>query len=46
MTSRPCKGKNLPSVKHDDEGTKVGIFYDITRLGSGTQHNPCPKMKF
>jgi hypothetical protein len=36
MTSRPCKGKNLPSVKHGDEGTYAGMFGDITRLGSET----------
>jgi hypothetical protein len=46
MTSRPCRGKNLPSVKHGDEGTSAGIFGDITRLGSGTQHSPYLGMKF
>jgi hypothetical protein len=35
-TSRLCKGKNLPSVKHNDEGTDAKMFGDITRLGSGT----------
>jgi hypothetical protein len=45
-TSRPCKGKNLPSVKHDDEGTDAGMFGDIMRLGSGTRRSPCPGMKF
>jgi hypothetical protein len=44
--SRPCKGKNLPSVKHGDEGTNAGIFSDITRLVSGTQRSPYPGMKF
>jgi hypothetical protein len=34
-TSRPCRGKSLPSVKHDDEGLGAGIFGDITRLGAG-----------
>jgi hypothetical protein len=33
-------------VKHGDEGTDAGIFGDITRLGSGTQHNPYLGMKF
>jgi hypothetical protein len=46
MTSQPYKGKNLPSMKHGDEGTNTGMFGDITRLGSGTQHSPYPGMKF
>jgi hypothetical protein len=45
-TSRPCRGKNLPSEKLGDEGTDAGIFGDITRLGSGTQHNLYLGMKF
>jgi hypothetical protein len=45
-TSRLCKGKNLPSVKHDDEGTDAGMFSDITRLGSGIQRSLYPGMKF
>jgi hypothetical protein len=44
-TSRPCREKNLPSEKHGDEGTDARIFGDITRLGSGTQRSPYPKMK-
>jgi hypothetical protein len=44
--SRPCKGKNLPSVKHGDEGTYARMFGDITRLGSGTQCSLYPGMKF
>jgi hypothetical protein len=46
MTSQPYKGKNLPSVKHGDEGIDAGMFGDITRQGSGTQHSPYPGMKF
>jgi hypothetical protein len=44
--SRPCRGKNLPSEKLGDEGIDAKIFYDITKLGSGTQHIPCPEMNF
>jgi hypothetical protein len=44
--SRPCKGKNLPSVKHGDEGTDAGMFGDITRLRSRTQRSSYPGMKF
>jgi hypothetical protein len=44
--SQPCRGKSLPSVKHDDEGTGARIFSDTTRLGSGTQRSPYLKMKF
>jgi hypothetical protein len=33
--SLPCKGKNLPSVKHDDGGTDAGTCSDITKLGNG-----------
>jgi hypothetical protein len=43
--SQPCQGKSLPSEKLDDEGTDAGIFGDITRLGSETQHSPYPWMK-
>jgi hypothetical protein len=46
MTSQPYKGKNLPSVKHGDEGTDARMFGDITRLGSGTQRSPYLGMKF
>jgi hypothetical protein len=45
-TSQPCRGKNLPNVKHVDEGTDARIFGDITRLGSGTQRSPYLRMKF
>jgi hypothetical protein len=44
-TSQPCQGKNLPSEKLGDGGTDAGIFDDITKLRSGTQHNPYPEMK-
>jgi hypothetical protein len=44
-TSQPCKGKNLPSEKLDDEGTDAGIFGDITKLGSETQRSPYLGMK-
>jgi hypothetical protein len=44
--SRPCKGKNLPSEKHNDEGTCTGIFGDIMRPGSGTLRSPYLGMKF
>jgi hypothetical protein len=44
--SRPYKGKNLPSVKHGNEGTDAGMCGDITRLGNGTLHSPYPGMKF
>jgi hypothetical protein len=44
-TSPPCQGKNLPSEKLGDEGIDAGIFGDITKLGSGTQHNPYLEMK-
>jgi hypothetical protein len=44
--SRPCRGKSLPSEKLGAEGTDAGIFGDITRLGSETQHNPYLGMKF
>jgi hypothetical protein len=43
--SQPCQGKNLPSEKLGDKGTDVGIFDDIMRLGSETQHSPYPRMK-
>jgi hypothetical protein len=45
-TSQPCKEKNLPSVKHDDEGTDAEMFGDITRLESRTRHSPYPRTKF
>jgi hypothetical protein len=45
-TSRPCRGKSLPSVKHDNEGTCAEIFGNITRLGSRTQLSPYLGMKF
>jgi hypothetical protein len=44
--SRPCRGKNLPSEKLDDEGTDAKIFDNITKLGSETQRSPYPEMKF
>jgi hypothetical protein len=44
--SRPCKGKNLPSVKLGDEGTNAGMFGDITRFGTGTRHSPYSGTKF
>jgi hypothetical protein len=46
MMSQPCRGKNLLSEKLGDGGTDVGIFGDITKLGSGTRHNLCPEMKY
>jgi hypothetical protein len=45
-TSRSCRGKSLPNEKLGDEGTDAGIFGDITRLGSRTQHSPYLGMKF
>jgi hypothetical protein len=44
-TSPPCQGKNLPNEKLGDEGIDAGIFGDITKLGSRTQHNPYLEMK-
>jgi hypothetical protein len=44
-TSQPCQEKNLPSEKLSDKGTDVGIFDDITKLGSGTQRSPYLRMK-
>jgi hypothetical protein len=44
--SQPCRGKNLPSERLDDEGTDAGIFDDITKLGSGTQRSPYLEMMF
>jgi hypothetical protein len=43
--SLPCKGKNLPSVKHDNEGTCVGTCGDIMKLGNGIRRSPYPKTK-
>jgi hypothetical protein len=40
------QGEEPPSEKLSDEGTDVGIFGDITRLESGTQHSPYLRMKF
>jgi hypothetical protein len=36
----PCKGKNLPSVKHDDGGTNARKCGDITKLGNGIRRSP------
>jgi hypothetical protein len=33
-------------VKHGVEGTDARMFSNITRLGSGTQRSPYPRMKF
>jgi hypothetical protein len=46
MTSRPCKGKSLPSEKLSDEGTDTETFDGITRLGNGTRRSPYLGMKF
>jgi hypothetical protein len=35
MMSRPCKGKNFPSVKRGNEGTDARMCGDITRLVLG-----------
>jgi hypothetical protein len=43
--SLPCKGKNLPSMKHDDVGTDVGTCGDITKLGNRIRRSPCPVTK-
>jgi hypothetical protein len=43
--SLPCKGKNLPSVKHDDGGTDDGTYGDITKLGNGIRRSRYPKTK-
>jgi hypothetical protein len=43
--SLPCKGKSLPSVKHDAGGTDAGMYNDITKLGNGIQRNLYPEMK-
>jgi hypothetical protein len=40
------QGKNLPSVKHNVEGTDARMFGDIMRLGSGTRRSPYPGTKF
>jgi hypothetical protein len=45
-TSRPCKGKNLPSVKRGDKGPDARMFGDIMRPGSRIQRNPYPEVKF
>jgi hypothetical protein len=45
MMSQPCQGKNLPSERLDDGGIDGGIFGDITKLESGTQHSPYPGMR-
>jgi hypothetical protein len=45
MISQPCKGKNLPSVRHDDGGTNAGTCGDIMRLGNRIMRNPYPGMK-
>jgi hypothetical protein len=45
-TSQPCKGKNLPSAKHDDEGTDAGMCGDITRPGNRTRRSQYPGTKF
>jgi hypothetical protein len=43
--SLPCKGKNLPSVKHDDGGKDAGTCGVIMRLGNGIRHSPYPGTK-
>jgi hypothetical protein len=43
--SQPCKGKNLPSVKHNDGGTDAGTCGNIMRLGNGIRHSSYPGMK-
>jgi hypothetical protein len=41
--SLPCKGKNLPSVKHSDGGIDARTCGDIKRLGNGIQRSPYPR---
>jgi hypothetical protein len=43
--SQPCKGRNLPSVRHDDGGTDARTCGDITRLGNGIRRSLYPRMK-
>ena len=43
--SLPCKGKNLPSVKHDDGGTDTRTCGGITMLGNGIRRSPYPETK-
>jgi hypothetical protein len=38
-------GRTFPTRSSCDGGTDAGIFGDITKLGSGTQHSPYPEMK-
>jgi hypothetical protein len=43
--SQPCKGKNLPSMRHADGGTDAGTCGDITRLGNTIWRSPYPGTK-
>jgi hypothetical protein len=38
--SLPCKGRNLPSVRHDDGGTDTGTYDDTTKLGNRIRRSP------
>jgi hypothetical protein len=40
------QGEEPPSEKLSDEGTNAGIFGDVTRLESRTQHSPYLGVKF
>jgi hypothetical protein len=43
--SLPCKGKNLPSVKHNDGGTDAGTYGDIMKLGNRIRRSLYPETK-
>jgi hypothetical protein len=41
-TSLPCKGKNIPNMKHGDGGTDAETCGDITKLGNRIQRSRIP----
>jgi hypothetical protein len=43
--SLPCKGRNLPSVKHGDGGTDTRTCSDIMKSGNGVWRSPYPETK-
>jgi hypothetical protein len=43
--SLPCKGRSLPSAKHDDGGTNAGTCGDIMKSGNGIRRGPYPETK-
>jgi hypothetical protein len=43
--SPPCKGRNLPIEKHDDEGTDVGTCGNIMKPGNGIRRSLYPETK-